>query len=116
MEKTLSILDRDVDFRFYSPNAIEMHIGGRWLCIGKLINGEYVKFENSNGVYKELDAFGMPHSLLLWLQKKNIKFIKVIYSGTHYHTTTDKWLTQGEYRYYKGKTEKRQYLPRKEFK
>jgi len=116
MEKTLSILDRDADFRFYSPNAIEMKLAsGGWMCIDKMINGEFVKFEGQHGLYKELDAFGLPHSFLLWLKKKNIKFIKVIYGGIHYRTNTDKWLGEGLYRYYKGKAEKRQYLPRRSF-
>ena len=113
--KTLSILDRDADFRFYRPNAIEMRINGRWRCIGKMLNGEFVKFEGRHGLYKELNAFGLPHSFLLWLKKKNIRFIKVIYEGIHYRTTADKWLGEGIYRYYKGRAEKRQYLPRRSF-
>jgi len=103
--------DRDIDYR-QSGDVVEIFYRGRWRFIGKIRNGEYIKYENANGLHQKTDSFGIPYTFLKWLDGHKVKFIKIWFQGIHHDTTVKNWLERGEFLYFKGRSEKRMHLTR----
>lgn len=106
--------DRDIDYR-QSGDAVEIRYRGKWHLIGKVRNGEYTKFENKNGLHQKTNSFGIPYSFLKWLENRKIKYMKIWFEGIHYDTTVQNWREKGTFLYFKGRSEKRIHLNRKDF-
>lgn len=111
------LMDRDAEYRIYDRN-VEIHINGVWKLIGKLnpATRTYIKYENVKGLHKKTDSFGMPYTILNWLREHDYNNISVFYNRIYYRTTLNNWLEKGVFLYFKGRSEKRMYLKREDFK
>lgn len=96
-------------------DVVKMIFKNKAYHFGKIEGGRFVKWENANGIHKTTDSFGLPNTLFKWLENRPIKFIRIIWGGMHYDTSTENWRAKGFFLYFKGKAEKRIYLRRKDF-
>lgn len=114
-------IDRDAEIRQDNDGFIHLSLYGsqKWRIIGRVnrISKYFEKWEHPpHGLHHESDSFSLPYSLLLWLKENKIKGIKIIYENINYVTTVDNWLEKGDFLYFKGRTEKKLYLQRQNFK